>query len=302
MAISDRLNATSIPRVGHQFFTKNEQLTVDIAAARVHLYSGLPLGENFCKDKYGVMEDLKVALARNAKVSLPGKWRINTLTEGEWFIFRNFFVDELNGLIAHHHGLQFACLEHDGWNGPDGEPVLGMALTYRNEKFVPRRAALGLGDAAESHSGATLSRIAQDRLEDAYGLDLSLIVDCTISDTAANALKASDLIMASLDGSEEADSGDIVNTRDLFIVVQTRNLGLMVAEDTLAKALRVVISRAYNDEVVQPGDLLRQLASGEGRARNVHSVSTLASLKGWMEMYNPPYLVVEVYLSFDDML
>ncbi|KAG2944697.1 hypothetical protein PC115_g140 [Phytophthora cactorum] len=97
------------------------------------------------------------------------------------------------------HGFPFLNLHHDGWSTGNGKvSVLGMSASFIDETWEYREIALLLTVVPSSHAATDVQKMICARMTDGFGIDISAMIQFTVSDTTSSAKTTSKLFEDSI--------------------------------------------------------------------------------------------------------
>jgi len=130
--------------------------------------------------------------------------------------------EDLTQLRQWHGSMPFLMVIHDCWTAPNGQPVFGLAITYRDMKFKARNVAVLLS-VEPDHSAVALSQAAVSQCQQRYGIHLPSYVLRSMSDTASAALATSDYILMT-EETHDADEEEQITAE--YTITTNKKLGI----------------------------------------------------------------------------
>jgi len=245
-------------------FTTAEQCRLDACIARMALYYPTHLRSNWTVDKHHIARDVILAAARCSSddklMTIAGGRRVETLIEGEWWLFAKWMESLLRSMHTWHNGMGFATIAHDEWTGPSGESISGATIHFRDCQFRAKNIALLLSDASNiRHTAKNLSSVLKVRFARTYGLPLQPLLSGCMSDAAANALKGSSFLLAPDEGGGEIDDACEDDVFTTTVVITTKDsLGVQITDGTDG---RVFVTQGRTDRMILTGDCIVSIAA-----------------------------------------
>ncbi|KAG6970842.1 hypothetical protein JG687_00002397 [Phytophthora cactorum] len=149
-----------------------------------------------------VTEDFKVLVQRltgDPDVSIITAATFRDLLSAVYTEFCEMTRELLLKELKAAHGFPFLNLHHDGWSTGNGKvSVLGMSASFIDETWEYREIALLLTVVPSSHAATDVQKMICARMTDGFGIDISAMIQFTVSDTTSSAKTTSKLFEDSI--------------------------------------------------------------------------------------------------------